>query len=213
MGPPGSFPVISFRDALAAARGKRPSQIELSGVIVLIGATAQGQQNVHATPCATKSGTSSVGGRMTGTEIHAHVIATLQDQAYIVPQPGLSSLPLLVLFGAGLGWIFNSVSLGKSLFVAVGHHFAWKGLALAAFCYGRGYPGEPVYHDLPDRAPQALRYLPEVESPAALSTSPGNFLIDITHTPLWCYVNCHLLLGLGHHKADALTFASPVWSS
>jgi adenylate cyclase len=40
---------------------------------------------------------------------------------------------LLLSFGAVLGWAFARLTLTQGLLLAVAHHFAWKGLALAAF--------------------------------------------------------------------------------
>ena len=51
IGPPGSLPVLPFRDALAAARAGR-IRAELRDATVIIGVTARSQQDVHATPYA-----------------------------------------------------------------------------------------------------------------------------------------------------------------
>jgi class 3 adenylate cyclase/CHASE2 domain-containing sensor protein len=136
-GPPGRFQPLPFREVLAAGREGRPLP-GLNGAVVLIGVTARDQHDYHATPYAnhyTRWLAHHAPGLMAGTELHAHVLATLYDRAYITTPGWLSSLPLLLVSGAGLGRVFARLRLGWGLVVAVGHHFAWKGLAVAAFAY------------------------------------------------------------------------------
>src|SRR5213078_2144390 len=47
-----------------------------------------------------------------------------------------ATLSLIVLVGAALGWAFARLNLLHGL-LAVGHHFAWKALAVAALGTGR----------------------------------------------------------------------------
>jgi adenylate cyclase len=68
-------------------------------------------------------------------ELHANLYATLHDRAFIRTPWWLAPLPPLLLFGALLGLAFARLSLGAGLLLAVAHHFAWKGLALAAFTW------------------------------------------------------------------------------
>lgn len=137
VGPPGSLPVISFRDALDAARNGRRLSAELRDAIVIIGATAQSQQDVHATPYANNYWRDFFvdnPGLSSGTELQGHIVATLSDQAYIVPLRWLSSLPMLLGFGALLGFGYQRLNAIRptALFFAcaigllVAHHFAWK---------------------------------------------------------------------------------------
>lgn len=137
VGPPGSFPILSFREVLADARAKRPNST-LDGAIVLIGMTARGQQDYHSTPYANRYAHYVSGGPcglMSGTEVHAHILATMQDRAFITTPNWLTSLPLLLVFGILLGHFMARLNLAWGLLLAVGHHFFWKLLALAAFSW------------------------------------------------------------------------------
>jgi class 3 adenylate cyclase len=136
-GPPGTFPVMPLREALAAASGGKKMP-EFSGSIVIIGVTARSQQDYHATPFANNFGRSfysSSSGLMSGTEIHAHVIATLQDRAYIVAPPWAASFAVLLVIGAVLGRVFAKWNLIWGFGIAVVHHFSWKYLCFAALAY------------------------------------------------------------------------------
>jgi adenylate cyclase len=147
VGPPGSFPVLSFRDVLAAAKRDRPTRVSLAGAIVIIGVTAPGQGDVHATPYANnywRNQFSRTPGLMSGTELHANIVATLHDRAYIVPQRWLSSLAMLLVFGVvlGLGFaLLNRIRGAGTFFLATFavfavHHFAWKWVCVEAFRHG-----------------------------------------------------------------------------
>jgi adenylate cyclase len=134
-GPPGSFPVVSFRDALAAARGGPPLARSLRGAAVIIGSTAGSQQDFHATPFANnyfRRSPAEIDGLMAGPELHANVFATLADGAYMVTMPWLSPL-LLAVFGPLLGLLFGRLNLEVGAAVALAHHFAWKFCCLQAF--------------------------------------------------------------------------------
>jgi adenylate cyclase len=141
VGPSGSFPVIPFHKVLADARAGRVSPDVaggLRGAVVLIGMTARGGQDYHATPYANNSARWLPGrasGLTGGTEIQGHIYATLHDRAFIRTPWWLTPLPSLLIFGALLGRAFARMSLGGGFLVALGHHFAWKGVALAAFAY------------------------------------------------------------------------------
>jgi CHASE2 domain-containing sensor protein len=135
VGPPGTFRAVPFREALAAAKEGR-AWPEVKGAVVLIGVTARTQQDYHATPYAnlyTRWVARETPGLMAGTEIQANILATLHDRAFIHTPWWLAPLPLLLVFGVVLGWCFARLNLAGGLLLAVGHHFAWKGLALAAF--------------------------------------------------------------------------------
>jgi adenylate cyclase len=135
-GPPGTFQPLPFRRVLRAARKKRPWP-EFEGAIVVIGIMARSQQDYHSTPYANHYASRRAGylpGLMAGPEVHAHVLATLHDRAYITPS-WLGPLPLLLLVGPGLGWAFARLTLAGGLLVVVAHLFAWLGLTQAAFTY------------------------------------------------------------------------------
>jgi adenylate cyclase len=137
VGPPGSFPVVSFGDVLADARAGR-ARANLAGAVVIIGLTDRGQQDYHATPYAnhyTRLTSLPAPGLMAGSEIHAHVLATLQDRAFIRTPHWLAPLPLVLVFGPLLGYAFSRLNLRQGLLLAVGHHFAWKWLAVGAFAW------------------------------------------------------------------------------
>jgi adenylate cyclase len=135
VGPPGSIPVLSFKDVLADSRAGRELP-HLSGCVVLIGVTAHNMQDFHATPYANHYArwlNTQKPGLMSGTEVQANILATIGDDAYIHTPWWLGPLPTLLLVGAILGWAFARLDLRHGLLLAVGHHFAWKGLALAVF--------------------------------------------------------------------------------
>jgi len=137
VGPPGSFPVLSFGQVLEGARQGWP-QPELKGAVVLIGVTARGQQDYHATPFDNQYARllpSRTGSLMAGTEVHAHILATLQDRAFIRTPWWLSPLPLLLVVGAALGHVLARLNLAWGLGLTVAHHCAWKALAWAAFAW------------------------------------------------------------------------------
>jgi adenylate cyclase len=137
VGPPRSFfPVLPFRDVLAAARGGPPLPHDLAGATVLVGVTARSQQDYHETPYANtyfRPPSSTDAPLMSGPEIHAHVLATLLDRAYLVPLTWLASLPVLLAGGAGLGMLFARLNLELGALVALAFHFGWKALAVLAF--------------------------------------------------------------------------------
>jgi adenylate cyclase len=146
IGPPGSVPFLAFRDVLAAARMGRPLSMNLRDTIVIIGATARSEQDVHATPYANnywRTFFTDSPGLLSGTELQANIVATLQDAAYIVPLGWLSSLPMLLAFGALLGFCYEKMNALRNLalffactfgFFLV-HHFAWKYVCVEAFRY------------------------------------------------------------------------------
>jgi adenylate cyclase len=135
-GPPGAFQPVPFRDVLAAARGQQRALPDMKDAVVLIGFTTRAQQDFHPTPYANHYAhyvAREAPGLMAGTEIHAHILATLRDRAYITTPWFLAPPPLLVIFGVLLGRAFARLNLEWGLLLTVAHHFAWKGVALAAF--------------------------------------------------------------------------------
>ncbi len=151
VGPAGTLRVVPFRDVLAAARQSSPGP-EANSVprelfkdsIVLIGATVASMNDNSFTPYTTPSwfrlmrptGDRPGALQMSGVEVHANVLATLLDRAFITT-PWLLSAPLtLLVAGALLGTILARCSLEMGLLVAVIHHIAWRVLVLCAFCWG-----------------------------------------------------------------------------
>jgi adenylate cyclase len=133
-GPPKRFKVIPFKDVLAAERDGRPMS-ELNGAIVIVGMTTKSQQDFHPTPYANQYANwfSSQAGLMAGPEVHAHILATLEDRAYVRVLPRWASLVVLFLSGIGLGMLFARLNLEWGLGAALAHHFGWKAVAVAAF--------------------------------------------------------------------------------
>jgi adenylate cyclase len=139
VGPPGTVARVPFHQILGAARAGGAPPADFRDAIVIIGVTAQSQQDYHATPYANNTMRrlfSKEPALMAGPELHANVVATVADRAYIRPLSWLTSLPALLLFGAVLGIAFVKLNLEWGAALAVAHHFGWKCLALLAFAYG-----------------------------------------------------------------------------
>jgi len=138
VGPPGAFPPVALSRVLRAAR-ERQSMPAVRGAIVIIGSMGAGGQDVHNTPYSNRYADylhRLGGGLMSGPELHANIIATLVDRAFIATPLWLSSLPWLLVLGAVLGQAFFRLGLGSGFLLAAVHHFGWKVLALVAFLYG-----------------------------------------------------------------------------
>jgi adenylate cyclase len=138
VGPPGSFRTISLSEVLKGARERRGLPMA-RGAIVIIGSVGQGGQDVHNTPYSNRYADylhRTGGGLMSGPELHANIIATLHDRAFITTPWWLSSLPWFLVLGAVLGQAFFRLGLGSGFVLAALHHFGWKVLALAAFFAG-----------------------------------------------------------------------------
>jgi adenylate cyclase len=147
VGPPGSFPTVSFRDVLAAAKQQRQLPVNFRNAIVIIGSVGEGTQDAHAVPFSNnywRSRYAATPGLMSGPEVHANIVSTIADGAFIAAVPWITSLPALVLFGSALGLAFAQLnrirSLGVFLFAGLvlwaGHHFGWKALCIEAFSRG-----------------------------------------------------------------------------
>lgn len=144
VGPPGSLPTVSFAEVLNAARGTKRLGFDLRDSIVLIGASDPLESDRHATPYLNQSLFQIVRNNwlgqqaemMSGLEIHAHLIATLADRAYVTTPWWLSPFPLLVLVGALLGAALARLNLAWGLALIVTHHVAWRVVCLGAFVGG-----------------------------------------------------------------------------
>lgn len=144
VGPPGSIPAVSFGDVLRAASGKGPLSYDWRGAMVLVGMTGYSQQDQHATPYSNQSIVNVLrtfrvnrhADQMAGVEIHANIIATLGDHAFITTPWWLSTPLLLILVGAGLGAVTVRLSLSWGALVALLHHWIWKVFCVTAFAVG-----------------------------------------------------------------------------
>jgi adenylate cyclase len=143
-GPAGTIPTYSFADVHSAASGKTTNK-ELPNwkdKIVLIGVTAESQGDRRATPFISQSLGSLTGffssqtpELMPGVEVHANTIATLEDEAFITTPWWLSTPLLLIVAGVGLGIGLVRSRLETGLLVTFAHHWLWKGLCIALFCW------------------------------------------------------------------------------
>jgi adenylate cyclase len=146
VGPPGTVPEVSFSRVLEAAQVQGPMPpdrrgrgVELRDAIVIIGATAHSLGDYHATPYANGTLPALINRQprlMSGPELHANVIATLADGAFITTPWWLHPLLQVPLVGALLGWAFARLTLSQGFLLAFAHHWAWKAVALGAFWYG-----------------------------------------------------------------------------
>ncbi len=144
VGPPGTFPQVPFHEVLDAAEGRKTPTRDWKNTTVLIGVTAGSQPDWHATSYANQSvvrmlhafGQTRKAERMAGVEIHANLIATLVDRAFILTPWWLSTPLLLILTGAAMGAALSRMSLEWGLLLAFVHHWLWKLFCMLAFSYG-----------------------------------------------------------------------------
>jgi len=144
VGPPGTIPTVPFHAVWEAAEGRHDLEVDLRDAIVLIGVTDRSQQDQHSTPYSNQSIANVLRSfwlhrkveRMAGVEIHANVIATLGDGAFITTPWWLTTWLLLTLAGAGLGAALMRMSLGWGALLTFAHHWAWKIGCLLAFRCG-----------------------------------------------------------------------------
>src|SRR5262249_8192450 len=120
--------------------------VDFEGAIVIIGATANSQMDLHPMPYSNnywRNSTSQNPALMNGPEVHANIIATLNDGAYLRPLAWVTGLPMMLLFGAIMGLALGQLNrlrrtiafLLVSCSFLVAHHFAWKYLCVEAFRY------------------------------------------------------------------------------
>jgi class 3 adenylate cyclase/CHASE2 domain-containing sensor protein len=146
LGPPGTVPELSFAKILEAARASGPPPddhrgrpADLDGAVVIVGATAHSLGDYHATPYANGALPALLDTRprlMSGPELHANVIATLADGAFITTPWWLAPLPWVLILSAALGWAFARLTLLQGFLLAFAHHWAWKVVAIAGFWWG-----------------------------------------------------------------------------
>lgn len=107
VGPPRTFPRISFRDLLEPKNLKEEDKRALKDKVVIIAGLYTGGQDIHLTPYAKP---------MSGAELHANIVETILTGRYPRPLPfWLHCLYLSALLG-----------LATTLFV---HFTPWRGLA------------------------------------------------------------------------------------
>jgi CHASE2 domain-containing sensor protein len=103
VGPPGTFPPVPFHEVLAAAREGRPLP-QMRDAVVLIGVSARGQQDYHATTYGNhyaRAAAATESGLMSGTELHAHILATLADGFSTATNTEADDLAAVKPLGAG----------------------------------------------------------------------------------------------------------------
>lgn len=144
VGPPGTIDSVPFHQVLAAADGRGTLDRSFDGAVVLIGTTNSAQSDWQSTPYVNQSIAqllrSSLLDRkaalMPGVEVHANLVATLIDRAFITTPWWLSTPLLLLIVGAALGAAFARLSLEAGAALAFAHHCLWRVVALLAFSYG-----------------------------------------------------------------------------
>ena len=136
-GPPGTYPSISFMDAI---EGRWPSSF-FEDKIVLVGLTAAGLEDRMLTPFTRERN------RMAGVEVHANIINNLLDRSNIkvvdhwVRWPAVLAVSLLGFsMFAGLGgiratqiWLMGLGAIVFTVFVIFAVFNLW--LAPATFCF------------------------------------------------------------------------------
>ena len=151
VGPAGSIRMVPFRDVLAAA-GRVRETLQQPGesdafhtpyqdAIVLIGATDYASKDIFFTPYTSpsilqwiRSDTSRTRQlQMSGVEVHANVVATMLDRAFITTPWFLATPLMLLIVGGAIGAVLARCSLEWGALLALAHHVAWHGLAIGAF--------------------------------------------------------------------------------
>jgi len=133
--PVGAFPVVPLRDVLKAARTGQDLPV-FRDSIVIIGVNSRSAQDYHSTPFANQYVNSlpdEQAGQMNGSEISAHVLATILDQAYITTPFWLQTLPLLIISGALFSALLARIGIEWGLLIAVAYYFVWNSIALFLF--------------------------------------------------------------------------------
>lgn len=142
VGPPGTIDWLPFHDVLEASRTGRRLSRDLDGTIVVLGVTTDIDPDRHATPYLNQSlvrllqayWSQEQPGLMSGAEIHANVVATLVDRAFITTPRWLAAPWILLVTGATLGAVLARLNLGAGAVLTLAHHLGWRCACLAAFC-------------------------------------------------------------------------------
>ena len=155
VGPPGAFPVLSLGEVLDAETKGHATPL-LRGATVIVGVTGAGHQDMHPTPFANGAARLVVGqpGRlMFGSEIHAHIFATLFDGQFLTRPWWVLPFPWMVLAGGTLAAVFSRINLTRGATVLA---LSLGLLAVSGFCAFR-YCGW-VISTIPLAATMALTY-------------------------------------------------------
>ncbi|OGR26973.1 MAG: hypothetical protein A2139_04430 [Desulfobacca sp. RBG_16_60_12] len=117
VGPPGTFPRLSFRRFLRPGAETDPEIRNLKDKVVIIAYEPAALQDIHATPYSL-SLWRWPGSDMSGAELHANIVETLLTGRFPRPVPGyLSALYLAAALLIG-GWLFYRLSSGWGLVVS-----------------------------------------------------------------------------------------------
>ncbi len=141
VGPRGTIPAVPFHQVLDAARGLRPASRDWQGAIVLVGVTTLVSEDLHPVPRLHGSFGHALRApwlyhdaeEMPGVEVHANLIATMADKAFITTPRCLAAPLTLLLCGAVLGPILVRCSLEAGALVTIAHHFGWQLTCLLFF--------------------------------------------------------------------------------
>jgi class 3 adenylate cyclase len=117
VGPPGSFEVIPLSQVLEYERDGRPMP-QLAGAVVIAGVTGPGLQDRHPTPYANGAArvlTARPAGLTSGSEVHADVIATIHDRAFLTRPWWVEPIPWAFLIGALCGSAFVRLNLTRGV--------------------------------------------------------------------------------------------------
>jgi adenylate cyclase len=151
VGPVGSVRTVPFHEVLTAAGqpiGPDGGSSPFKDAIVLIGGIGARFQDSYFTPYTDQSflhllpqllllqTTQPEKLQMSGVEVHANVVATLLDRAFITTPWWLSTPLWLLIVGTAMGALLARCSLETGALLTVAHHIAWRGLAVGAFCLG-----------------------------------------------------------------------------
>jgi adenylate cyclase len=121
VGPPGTFPRLSFRRFLRPGAEIDPEIRNLKDKVVIIAYEPAALQDIHPTPYSL-SLWQWPGRDMSGAELHANIVETLLTGRFPRPVPGyLRGLYLVAMLLAG-GFLFFRLS-------------SWRGLAAALFLF------------------------------------------------------------------------------
>jgi class 3 adenylate cyclase len=141
VGPRGTIPAVPFHDVLAAARNRQARERNWEGTIVLIGVTTLVSEDLHPVPRLHGSLSRALRAAwlyhdadiMPGVEVHANLIATVADRAFITTPWWLSGPLMLAFCGAVLGPLLARCSLELGAALTLAHHLGWQLVCLLFF--------------------------------------------------------------------------------
>lgn len=121
---PFSFRTISFVDALSGSYNAE----DISGKIILVGATAPILQDLYVTPASRSE--------MPGVEINANIVQQILEIKSSKEQGNFSLFLVLVLLTVGIAFIFLTTSLKIGLIIFAAVLVGWPALAWATYQSG-----------------------------------------------------------------------------